>query len=180
MRIRIKIIVNRPMCWWNFRYSVNSVGTITLPPELAAILGTAAVQQIVDYSKTSWVAGASLSRSFRVGSANLSYSRMPNPGYGLGVPVVQENYSAGYSVGGNRTSFGIGAFYGRGMSIIELQADTDNLGVYANASYRIFGSLHAAGSVGTWAVGAASLSNFRTVTATVGLTFAPGTYPLWF
>jgi hypothetical protein len=163
-----------------FLYRVNNIGTVTLPPELAAILGTPAIQQINNYSYRGVSGGVSISRSFRVGSAGASYSRGANPGYGLLFPTLRESVSVSYGLGGNRYSVGTSGHYSRGNSISAIAGKTSSKAVAAFASYRLLGSLHVTGSASQYWLGASPISNRRIVSANVGIAFSPGSYPLWF
>ncbi len=163
-----------------FLYRVNSIGTVVLPPQLAAILGTPTIEQINDFSFRGVMGGASLSRTLRVGSAGVSYSRGANPGYGLLFPTLQETVAVNYGLGGTRYSVGTSGSYSRGKSISSISGLTHSKAVMVFASYRILGSLHVTGSASQYWFAASSLSKQRNLTANVGIAFSPGSYPLWF
>jgi hypothetical protein len=163
-----------------FLYRVNNIGTVALPPELAAILGTSTIQQINDSSYRGVSGGVSISRSFRVGSASVNYNRGANPGYGLLFPTLRETVSLHYGLGGNRYSLGASGNYSRGNSISSIEGSTSNKAVAAFASYRLLGSLHFTGSASQYWMDASSMSKRRGFSARVGIAFSPGSYPLWF
>lgn len=163
-----------------FLYRVNNIGTVTLPAELAAILGTPTIQQINNWSYHGVGGGASISRAFRVGSASASYHRGANPGYGLLFPTLQQSVSVNYGLGGNRYSIGTAGHYSRGSSISAISGSTNSKAVVVFASYRLLGSLHFTAAASEFWLGASSTSKNRAMSANVGLAFSPGSYPLWF
>jgi len=163
-----------------FLYKVNSIGTVTLPPQLAAILGTPTIQQVNDYTYRGVSGGVSLSRMLRVGTAGIRYSRGANPGYGLLFPTLQETVAANYGFGGNRYSIGMSGLYSRGNSISSISGSTSSKALVGFASYRVLGSLHITGSASEYWFAASSLSKQRALSANVGIAFSPGSFPLWF
>lgn len=163
-----------------FQYQVNGVGTITLPPQLAAILGQSQVQQVIDVTRRGASGGVALSRSLRVGSAGVSYTRGANPGNGLLFATQQETVSANYGAGTNRISFGTTVYYSRGKSLSSISGKTENRAVIGFFSTRLIGAMHFTASAGQRWIEAGQLGNRRSVHATAGLAFSPGSFPLWF
>ncbi len=161
-------------------YRVNNVGTIVLPPEMAAILGQSTVQQVNDTRFTGMSAGASLTRSLRVGAAGLTYNRGARPGNGLIFPTEQETVALNYSVGKSRYSLGTAGYFSRGKSISNIAGTTQTKTLLGFFSLRVFGSLHFSSSVSHRWVDAGLFPSRRLLSANAGLAFSPGAFPMWF
>ncbi|HNY39008.1 MAG TPA: hypothetical protein PKJ41_01385 [Bryobacteraceae bacterium] len=163
-----------------FLYRVNNIGTVTLPSEMAALLGTSTVQQVNDVRYKGFSGGAALSKIFRVGSGSISYYRGARPGSGYLFATQQETGTGSYSVGWSRFSLGTSAVYSRGKSISSLTGKVQNKAVIAFGSFRLLGSLHATGSASHHWINAGAGPQHRTMAASAGIAFGPGSYPLWF
>jgi hypothetical protein len=163
-----------------FQYQVNGIGTVTLPPQLASILGQSQLQQVVDIRRRGLSSGAALTRSLRVGSAGISYNRGANPGNGLLFATQQETVSLSYSVGTARTSLGTVGFFSRGKSLSSISGNINNRAVIAFFATRLLGGLHFTANAGQRWVEAGTLLNQRSLHVSAGLAFSPGAFPLWF
>lgn len=163
-----------------FQYQVNGIGTINLPPPLAAILGQSQLQQVIDIRRRGASAGAALSRSLRVGAASVSYNRGANPGNGLLFATQQETVTLSYSVGTSRASFGTVGFYSRGKSLSSISGSIENRSLLGFFATRLIGGLHFTSTAGQRWVEAGTLRNQRSFHASAGLAFSPGSFPLWF
>lgn len=180
LRYTITPTVHFNMNVGGYLYRVNNISTVRLPQEMADLLGTATVQTVNDISNRGFMGGATLGKTFRVGSAQLSYFRGARPGYGLLFATQQESVNAGYSVGISRVSLGVSANYSRGKSISSVAGSTQNKALMGTASVRLFGGLHATGSASRHWIKVGTGSNFTSIAATLGIAFSPGSYPLWF
>jgi|GEM_PF-1638524 len=163
-----------------YMYRVNNIGTVTLPGQMAALLGVSTVQQVNDAKFYGTTMGAVLSKSFRVGSGSISYNRGARPGSGFLFATQQESFAAAYSLGWSRASLGTSAVYSRGRSISSVRGEVQNKAVIAYGSIRLLGSLHATGSASHHWINAGLGPEYRTLAASVGIAFGPGSYPLWF
>ena len=163
-----------------FQYQVDRIGSITLPPDLAAILGQSQLQQVVDIRRRGFSGGASIGRRLRVGSASVAYFRGATPGNGLFFATQRETFSANYAVGASRISMGTSAFYSRGRSLSTVAGTSQNKGVVGFFATRIVGALSFTSSAGHRWVEAGTLGQRRTFHATAGIGFSPGTFPMWF
>jgi hypothetical protein len=163
-----------------YNYRVNNIGTVALPPAMAALLGTSTVQQVNNVSYFGASGGLILTKTFHIGSGSLSYHRGARPGNGMLFATQQETVSAGYSAGWSRVSAGTSALYSRGKSISTLSGEVQNKAVIAYGSVRLLGSLHATGSASHHWMNAGISPQRRSLAASVGIAFSPGNYPLWF
>ncbi len=180
LRYTITPTVHFNMNLGGYLYRVNNITTVRLPQEMADLLGAATVQTVNDMTHRGFMGGATLGKSFRVGSARVSYFRGARPGYGLLFATQHESVTTGYSVGVGRVSLGASALYSRGKSISSLAGSTQNKALMANASLRLFGGLHATGSAAHHWIKVGNGSHYKSVAATLGIAFSPGSYPLWF
>lgn len=163
-----------------FQYQVDTIGAVTLPPQMAAILGQSQLQQVINVRRRGASGGASLTRTLRVGAAGVAYVRGATPGNGLLFAAQQETISASYTVGTGRYSFGSVGTLSRGKSLSGLTGFTDNRAVIAFFSSRIVGALNFTSTAGQRWVEAGVLGQRRSFHATVGLGFSPGSFPMWF
>ena len=163
-----------------YQYQLDAIGSITLPPQLAAILGQSQVQQVFNVRRRGASGGASLTRILRVGAASVAYNRGATPGNGLLFATQQETVSLSYSVGTSRSSLGAVGYYSRGKSISSISGSTENRAILGFFSTRLFGGLHFTSTAGQRWVEAATLQHQRSVHATAGIAYSPGGFPLWF
>lgn len=163
-----------------FQYQVNGIGTVTLPAQMAAILGQSQLQQVVNIQRRGASGGASISRNLRVGAASFAYTRGASPGNGLLFATQQETFSLSYSVGTPRFSVGTVGYYSRGKSLSSISGKIDNRAIIGFFSTRLLRGLHFTATAGQRWVEAATLSRQRSLHASVGLGFSPGAFPMWF
>ena len=155
--------------------SSTFVGTVSVDPELAALLGTSTSYAIQSVRYRSMALGASLSSVTKRQPWSVSYARGMSPGNGLLLAGVRDSLTATTSFNGlGRLSYALSASAIRDHSLVGSNFTSSTISVAAGTGYRLFGQFYWTVNGGFHRFDISSVfSGSAGLFATVGLTWTP-------